>query len=182
MQLHSAQLLVHGDVALGSNRGFYVSSNSVVNVDSGKSFTSPNAVVFTEGTTLSKTGAGTMSVPGWTSGTVAVNAGALNLAGATFANGAAGTPVAIGGIEYAGGATVTLTVTGDGSELPFANATNVLVEAESALPAGFAGKIRIVNDNAFTVPSRLKTKLVVVDGTKLALETEKRKGTVLVVR
>ena len=102
--------------------------------------------------------------------------------GATFANGATKTPVSIGGIEYAGGATVTLTVTGDGSELLFANATNVLVEAESALPAGFAGKIRIVNDNAFTVPSRLKTKLVVVDGTKLALETEKRKGTVLVVR
>lgn len=182
LQLHSAQLMVHGDVALGSNRGFYVSSNSVVNVDSGKSFTSPNAVVFTEGTTLSKTGAGTMSVPGWTTGTVAVSAGTLNLVGATFANGAAETPVAIGGIEYAGGATVTLTVTGDGSALPFANATNVLVEAESALPAGFAGKIRIVNDNAFTVPLRLKTKLVVVDGTKLALETEKRKGTVLVVR
>lgn len=181
-ELHSAQLMVHGDVALGSNRGFYVSSNSVVNVDSGKSFTSPNAVVFTEGTTLSKTGAGTMSVPGWTSGTVAVNAGALNLVGATFANGAAETPVAIGGIEYAGGATVTLTVTGDGSELPFANATNVLIEAESALPAGFAGKVRVVNDNAFTVPSRLKTKFVVVDGTKLVLETEKRKGTVLIVR
>ncbi len=182
LQLHSAQLMVHGDVALGSNRGFYVSSNSVVNVDSGKSFTSPNAVVFTEGTTLSKTGAGTMSVPGWTNGTVAVSAGTLNLVGASFANGAAETPVAIGGIEYAGGATVTLTVTGDGSELPFANATNVLIEAESALPAGFAGKVRVVNDNAFTVPSRLKTKFIVVDGTKLALETEKRKGTVLIVR
>ena len=181
-ELHSAQLMVHGDVALGSNRGFYVSSNSVVNVDSGKSFTSPNAVVFTEGTTLSKTGAGTMSVPGWTSGTVAVSAGTLNLVGATFANGAAGTPVAIGGIEYAGGATVTLTVTGDGSALPFANATNVLVEAEGALPAGFAGKVRVVNDNAFTVPSRLKTKLILVDGTKLALETNKGKGFVLIVR
>ncbi len=181
-ELHSAQLMVHGDVALGSNRGFYVSSNSVVNVDSGKSFTSPNAVVFTEGTTLSKIGEGTMSVPGWTNGTVAVNAGALNLVGATFANGAAGTPVAIGGIEYAGGATVTLTVTGDGSRLLFANATNVLVEAESALPAGLAGKVRIVNDNAFTVPSGLKTKLILVDGTKLALETEKGKGFVLIVR
>ena len=77
---------------------------------------------------------------------------------------------------------MTLTVTGDGSELPFANATNVLIEAESALPAGFAGKVRVVNDNAFTVPSRLKTKLVVVDGTKLALETEKGKGFVLIVR
>ena len=44
-----------------------------------------------------------MKVPGWTTGTVAVNAGTLNLVGATFANGAAGTPVSIGGIEYADG-------------------------------------------------------------------------------
>ena len=66
--------------------------------------------------------------------------------------------------------------------MPFANASNVLVEAESALPAGLAGKVRIVNDNAFTVPSGLKAKLILVDGKKLALETEKGKGFVLIVR
>ena len=183
LNMSLASLYVQGDTALAANRGLYVSVTSTVDVASGKTFTVPTSIGFAEDTgLLYKTGAGTMSVPGWTSGTVAVNAGALNLAGATFANGAAGTPVAIGGIEYAGGATVTLTVTGDGSELPFANATNVLIEAESALPAGFAGKVRVVNDNAFTVPSRLKTKFIVVDGTKLALETEKSKGTVLIVR
>ena len=183
LNMSLASLYVQGDTALAANRGLYVSVTSTVDVASGKTFTVPTSIGFAEDTgLLYKTGAGTMSVPGWTNGTVAVSAGALNLTGATFANGAAGTPVAIGGIEYAGGATVTLSVTGDGSELPFANATNVLIEAESALPAGFAGKVRVVNDNAFTVPSRLKTKLVVVDGTKLALETEKRKGTVLIMR
>ena len=124
-----------------------------------------------------------MKVPGWTTGTVAVNAGTLNLVGATFANGAAGTPVSIGGIEYADGATVTLAVEGDGSELPMANATNVLLVAESALPADFADKVQLVGgDSAYTVPSRLKTRLVVVDGTKLALETEKSKGFMLIVK
>ena len=53
---------------------------------------------------------------------------------------------------------------------------------ESALPAGFAGKVRVVNDNAFTVPSRLKTRLVVVDGVKFALETKKSKGFMLIVK
>lgn len=182
LELHSAQLLVHGDVVLGSNRGFYISSNSVVNVDSGKSFTSPNAVVLTEGTTLSKAGAGTMKVPGWTTGKVAVNAGTLNISGATFTGGAATKKVDIGAISYDNAANITLTVTGDGEPLPFANATNILVEAESALPAGFAEKVRIFNDNAFTVSSRLKTGLIVIDGTKLALETKKRKGTILIVR
>ena len=107
--------------------------------------------------------------------------GTLEITGASVAEGVV-TPATVGKLEMSGGATVKLTVTGDGSALPFANATNVLIEAESALPAGFAGKVRVVNDNAFTVPSRLKTKLVVVDGTKLALETEKGKGFVLIVR
>lgn len=182
LELHSAQLCVHGDVALGQNRGFYVSSNSVVNVDSGKTFTSSNAVGFASSTTLSKTGAGTLDVPGWTTGTIAVDAGTLNLTGATFASGAATAQVDIGGIEYASGATVKLTVTGDGAELPFDNVTNVLIEAERALPAGFAEKVQIVNDNAFTVSAGLKTKLIVIDGTKLALEAKKRKGTMLIVR
>ena len=182
LELHSAQLCVHGDVALGQNRGFYVSSNSVVNVDSGKTFTSSNAVGFASGTTLAKTGAGTLDVPGWTNGTIAVNAGTLNLTGATFASGAATAKVDIGGIEYASGTTVKLTVTGDGAVLPFDNVTNVLIEAESALPAGFAEKVQIVNDNAFTVSAGLKTKLIVIDGTKLALEAKKRKGTMLIVR
>ncbi len=182
LQLHSAQLCVHGNVALAPNRGFYVSSNSVVNVDSGMSFSSSNAVRFTDGTSLTKIGAGAMNVVGWTNGTIAVNAGTLNISGATFTGGAATKKVDIGAISYDNAANITLTVTGDGEPLPFANATNVLVEAESALSAGFAEKVRIVNDNAFTVSSRLKTGLIVIDGTKLALETKKRKGTVLIVR
>ena len=182
LELWSSQLQVHGSVVLGSNRGLYVSSNSVVNVDSGKTFTTSNAVKFTDGTTLAKTGAGAFDVVGWTNGTIAVNAGTLNISGATFANGAATKKVEIGAISYDNSANVTLTVTGDGAPLPYACATNVLLEAESALPVGFAEKVRIVNDNAFTVPARLKTSFIVIDGTKLAIEAKKRMGTLLIVR
>ena len=47
----------------------------------------------------------------------------------------------------------------------------------------FADKVQLVGgDSAYTVPSRLKTRLVVVDGTKLALETKKSKGFMLIVK
>ena len=185
LEINGAYLHIRGDTALGENRGFYVSGDSsTVDVSSGATFTVPTEIGFADGGyTLAKTGAGTVKVPGWTTGKVAVNAGTLNLVGATFANGAPGTPVSIGGIEYADGATVTLAVEGDGSELPMANATNVLLVAESALPADFADKVQLVGgDSAYTVPLRLKTRLVVVDGTKLALETEKSKGFMLIVK
>ena len=78
---------------------------------------------------------------------------------------------------------MTLAVEGDGSELPMANATNVLLVAESALPADFADKVQLVGgDSAYTVPSRLKTRLIVVDGVKFALETVKSKGFLLIVK
>ena len=185
LEINGAYLHIQGDTALGENRGFYVSGDSsTVDVSSGATFTVPKKIGFANGGyTLKKIGAGTMKVPGWTTGKVAVNAGTLNLVGATFANGAAGTPVAIGGIEYSSGATVTLAVEGDGSELPMADATNVLLVAESALPVDFADKVQLVGgDSAYTVPSRLKTRLVVVDGVKFALETKKSKGFMLIVK
>ena len=75
---------------------------------------------------------------------------------------------------------MSLTVTGDGERLPFANYTNVLLRSESALPAGFADKVLIVNDHAFTVPRSLKVSAIVLDdGKTLAIEAKKRKGLVL---
>ena len=183
LQLHSVQLFVHGDVVLAPNRGFYVSSNSVVNVDAEKTFTSPTAVGFTEGTTLDKDGTSAMNVVGWTTGTIAVNEGTLNIEGATVSNGVAATTVDIGTITYTVAGDVALTVTGDGEALPYANYTNVLLRSESALPADFADKVRIVNDHAFTVPPRLKVSAIVLDdGKTLALEAKKRKGLVLIFR
>ena len=47
----------------------------------------------------------------------------------------------------------------------------------------FADKVQLVGgDSAYTVPSRLKTRLVVVDGVKFALETKKSKGFMLIVK
>ncbi len=197
--LGGVRLLAQGDASLGMNRGLYISRNftngsidpgSEICVKSGCTFAIPGGVSFEDSDypliltskNTPSVGGGTLSVPGWAAnGTVKVTTGTLEITGASVAEGVV-TPATVGKLEMSGGATVKLTVTGDGSALPFANATNVLIEAESALPAGFAGKVRVVNDNAFTVPSRLKTKLVVVDGTKLALETEKGKGFVLIVR
>ena len=167
-----ATLEVSGDVALGSNRGFYVSENSTVSVASGKTFSVPSAITFGTGKSLSKTGAGTFSLSGadlsgWVSeGTIAVNAGTLEL-GATVAGGAV-TPTAVGAFTLGSGV-VNVCISGDGSELAY-NTSYTLLTSANGFPSGFENAVSAtISPGAFTLPAGAVATYSVVDGDKYVM-------------